>query len=291
MGNHTLTVSFVLPPTATSTNTVFAVTVNLLGDIETITKPVPVATPDTLTLHFFPESGAMVCGFMNRVYLRAEDARGEGVNIAGFVTSERGERVAEVAAGRDGRGVIHSLLGRRDGAYVLHVTKPVNATVTTFTLPGDCQDRIFMRYSGMTESGQIRVMIGAEQRAVVSVTVCVSCGDVRRRRRLEAVVATVTKEVATSEEVLLDVHGVFGVGEARLCEDQVLSITACRRVNATCVEEAERVVFVLPPPQAPLDVRVVNAETEQEGTVFDAGSTVEVRVRSGVSGGGGQVEA
>ncbi len=115
--NNSHIIQFTVPSTSNSINTVFSVSMNVNGAIETVTKPVPVSTPSSLLVHFFPESGDLICGVTNQVYFQIQDEKGNTVNIEGVVETREGKRVAGVDMGMDGRGRIEGLQAEQNVGY------------------------------------------------------------------------------------------------------------------------------------------------------------------------------
>ena len=168
--NNSHIIQFVVPTTANSVNTVFSASMNVNGDNETITKPIPISTPSSLDVHFFPESGDLICGFSNRVYFQIREEKGNTVNVEGILETEGGRKVAEVTMGIDGRGVIEGLQAESDLIYQLRILKPVSLTQSVFPFNFTCKESIFMSYSGLTEDGQILVNVAAKKVTKVEVS-------------------------------------------------------------------------------------------------------------------------
>ncbi len=168
--NNSHIIQFTVPSTSNSINTVFSVSMNVNGAIETVTKPVPVSTPSSLLVHFFPESGDLICGVTNQVYFQIQDEKGNTVNIEGVVETREGKRVAGVDMGMDGRGRIEGLQAEQNVGYQLRVIKPTTLTQSVFPFNFTCVDSLFMSYSGLTKEGQIIVNVASKKVTTVEIS-------------------------------------------------------------------------------------------------------------------------
>ena len=72
-------------PMGDVTDATLSVVVQAGGTVETITKPVPLATR-RLIVEFFPEGGDLVAGVPNRVYFRATTATGKPADLTGILS-------------------------------------------------------------------------------------------------------------------------------------------------------------------------------------------------------------
>ena len=77
-------VKFTLPK-GDVTDATLSVVVQAGGTVETISKPVPLATR-RLVVEFFPEGGDLVAGVPNRVYVRATTATGKPADLTGSLS-------------------------------------------------------------------------------------------------------------------------------------------------------------------------------------------------------------
>ena len=143
---------------------------NVNGAIETLTKPVPVSTSSSLIVHFFPESGDLICGATNRVYFQVQDEKGNTVNIEGVIETKEGTKVAEVDMGVDGRGLIEDLQAEHNVDYQLRVIKPAALTQSVFPFNFTCVDSLFMSHSGLTKEGQIIVVVASKKVTTVEIS-------------------------------------------------------------------------------------------------------------------------
>ena len=97
------------------------------GVVETASKTVPIIL-QRLAINFFPESGDMVAGLSNRVYVQANRPDGKPADIKGRIYSVSNSKVsrnaiAELATSHEGRGVF--LITPKAGVdYVLVLDAP-----------------------------------------------------------------------------------------------------------------------------------------------------------------------
>lgn len=111
-----------LPEALTSSDGLLTVFVEDGGITESISRSVPILLAD-VQLAFFPEGGHLVAGLPGRVYFQAEDAHGQPADVAGYVTDDRGRRVAELESVHDGLGRF-ALTPEAGRAYRAHITEP-----------------------------------------------------------------------------------------------------------------------------------------------------------------------
>ena len=81
----TAAIRFTLPDVEVLNDARLSVTVAIAGNVETIVRPVPLATRK-LTVEFFPEGGDLIAGVPNTVYFRATTNTGKPADITGTLT-------------------------------------------------------------------------------------------------------------------------------------------------------------------------------------------------------------
>ncbi|MCO4743907.1 MAG: hypothetical protein KC912_03900 [Proteobacteria bacterium] len=125
-------VSAELSKTLASSDGLLTVFVEDGGVTESISRSVPIALSE-VNLDFFPEGGGLVQGLPSRVYFEGTNRFGEPADVSGYVTNDRGQRVAEFSSLHDGMGRFE--LNPEPGrAYIAHVTAPVGVE-KAFVLP------------------------------------------------------------------------------------------------------------------------------------------------------------
>jgi hypothetical protein len=117
-----------LPADLSSSDGLLTVFVEDGGVVESISRTVPIVLAD-VRVAFFPEGGDLVAGLPGRVYFEAKDPHGEPADISGFITDDRGRRVAELRSDHDGLGRF-ALTPEYGRTYTAHITAPVGITQT-----------------------------------------------------------------------------------------------------------------------------------------------------------------
>ena len=115
-------VSAGLPADLSTSDGLLTVFVEEGGITESISRSVPIVLAD-VQLAFFPEGGQLVDDLPGRVYFEGRDAHGEPADVRGFVTDDRGQRVADFESVHDGLGRF-SLDPRAGRTYTAHITEP-----------------------------------------------------------------------------------------------------------------------------------------------------------------------
>lgn len=144
------------------------------GVTESISRSVPILLADA-QLAFFPEGGDLVEGLPARVYLESTNRHGEPADVEGFVTDDRGVRVANFATVHDGLGRF-SFTPQPGRRYQAQVTVPKGLD-QAFELPVAATEGCVLRSFDDPESIE------------ASVRVAVRCTDDR-----DVVVAGVLRE-------------------------------------------------------------------------------------------------
>ncbi len=85
----TASLRFTLPKAEEIKSARVSVKVTAQGTVETLVRPVPLATR-RLTLEFFPEGGDLIAGVPNRVYFRATTSFGKPADVTGTLTDGAG---------------------------------------------------------------------------------------------------------------------------------------------------------------------------------------------------------
>ena len=92
------------------------------GVVETASKTIPILLQH-VDLNLYPESGNLVTGFENRVYLEAFTPANKPADIAGSIVDQHGKEVGSFATEHEGRGRF-SFTPRKGRAYFLQIQKP-----------------------------------------------------------------------------------------------------------------------------------------------------------------------
>jgi len=117
-------VRFALPREMRKGDGSLAITVNN-GIQETITRPIPVTQGD-VSVDFFPESGDLVAGVVNRVYFHARDSANEPAHVEGRILDSRDNEVVGAKTIHEGRGKF-SFTPLKDETYRLQIDTQTGA--------------------------------------------------------------------------------------------------------------------------------------------------------------------
>ncbi len=116
------TIKFRLPNKLTSADGLLNILIDYQGQTESISRSIPI-TFDNIKVVFFPEGGDMIMNLNNRIALKATNEFGKGTDIEGFVESDKGKKMTEVATIHKGMGSFY-FVPEIDTKYFLKITKP-----------------------------------------------------------------------------------------------------------------------------------------------------------------------
>lgn len=128
-------VSFELPSDIPRGEGTLALTIEDGGVVETATKTIPILL-QTVDLQLFPEGGDLVAGYINRVYVQANQPNGKPADLAGSVMVKRGSsafKVADFRTEHEGRGRLEFVPDQGE-EYFLSIAEPAGIK-TTYPLP------------------------------------------------------------------------------------------------------------------------------------------------------------
>lgn len=94
----------------------------LTPEKRTINKTIPLkTTSNTNSIQFFPESGHLIGGNLTKVAFKALKPEGLGIGVTGYLTDEKGMRIAEFGSAYAGMGNF-SFIPQTDSRYTAKVT-------------------------------------------------------------------------------------------------------------------------------------------------------------------------
>ena len=130
--NGFLTINFA-DKQSSSLNEYELITVIDLGNKKLITNNFPIKSAPAIDIQFFPEGGDLITGVRSKVAFKAVNPDCLGVNIAGKVTDNAGNEVADFTSQHAGMGIF-ALLPENDKTYKATVTFP-DGTKSDYELP------------------------------------------------------------------------------------------------------------------------------------------------------------
>ncbi len=248
-----------------------SVRVQVNGVVETIAKPVPLATR-RLSVEFFPEGGDLIAGVPNRVYVRATTPAGKPADLTGTLSDGTAVKTltdADRPGVNQGMGVFTytPAVGRAD---FLTLTAPAGIEPPTpkgFPLPVAKATGVVLSVpAGVSKPGEPLVVrltaVGPAKRSVV-------VGAYTRGRAMAH--ARATLEPGQPTDVPLDFGGAKLGGVTRVTVFDEPDADAERTVLTPV---AERLVF-----RTPGELLKVTAATQQAaGASFLPGAAVELTV-------------
>jgi alpha-2-macroglobulin-like protein len=116
------TIKFNLPYKVHTSDGLLNVLIDYQGQTESISRSVPI-TFDNIKVAFFPEGGDMIMNLENKIAFKATDEFGKGTDIQGFIESEKGKKIVEVASFHKGMGAFN-FVPEIDTKYFLKITHP-----------------------------------------------------------------------------------------------------------------------------------------------------------------------
>lgn len=245
-----LSVPFTLPATIREGRGLLALVIDDGGTVETATKTIPI-TIDRLAIECFPESGDLVAGIANRVYVRVRDSRQEPADLTAEVVDSRGQKVADFRVTARGMGTC-TLTPRAGERYRLVPVEPAGVSLSgTFpTVVGDGVGLIAL--DPVTPAGApVRVWVAST-----------TAGN-------HSVVATCRGVTVASASVMLAAGKVQDVALAPSAEvGGVFRVTV---FDPTGAPRAERLVAVDPP-------RGLSVEIAPGAEAYAPGESVRVRL-------------
>ncbi len=247
-----------------------SVTVRANGVVETISKPVPLATR-RLSVEFFPEGGDLIAGVPNRVYFRATTAAGRPADLTGTLSDGTAVKTltdADRPGVNQGMGVftVTPVAGRADFLTLATPTGIVPPTPKGFPLPTAKATGVVLNIpDGVTNPGEpLRVTLTGVGPAKRSLFV----GAYTRGRAVAH--ARVTLQPGKPTDVALDFGTAKFGGVTRVTVFDAPDADADR---AELTPVAERLVF-----RTPGELLKVTAATQSAGASFLPGAAVELTV-------------
>lgn len=166
----TRVVSVSLPRNALPDSAVFVASMNMNGDISTVTKVVPISAPSTIHLHVYPESGETVCGYRNRVFFESLDSNNRTVSVTGVVETPAGKTVSSLESGVDGRGQFSVLFSHPEEEFLIRILTPKNVANPVIPLKLPCMDSVLLTVSEKAENGTVSATVSSKRETEVVVT-------------------------------------------------------------------------------------------------------------------------
>jgi hypothetical protein len=115
-------IKFNLPYKVHTADGLLNVLIDYQGQTESISRSIPI-TFDHVKVAFFPEGGDMIMNLENKIAFKATDEFGKGTDIQGFIESEKGKKIVEVASFHKGMGAFN-FVPEIDTRYFLKITHP-----------------------------------------------------------------------------------------------------------------------------------------------------------------------
>lgn len=247
-------VELALPPVIERGPAELVVDVAADGQTETITRELSIVRGG-IDLEFFPESGDLVAGLMNRVYFQALDVNGKGVDVAGRVVDEEGKVAAEFQAQHQGRGILEMTpgLGQK---YSIEITAPEGTHGVREFAPSSSR-KVLMRAPRpvLDPDEKLPIEIRATE-ADIPLIVSVYCRNVPAAF---ALTKTSSEPVSVSLDLPASAEG-------------VLRVTLFDRRKLPLEPVAERLVYRMPS-------RKLSVDFDQTSERVPPGATIEAAIR------------
>ena len=162
---------FSIPPNANAVNTVLAINLNVDGEIESLTKTVPVLHTPQLTVYAFPESGELICDVENRVYFTVLDEKGVSVNMNGHLRTLGGRTLKEVTMQTNGQGILEDWIPHKHERYQFDIVNSITGNDSSnHTVYLACKDGIRMRLDSIDNLQTISLSLFSKQTEDVRVS-------------------------------------------------------------------------------------------------------------------------
>ena len=159
-----------LPVDALPDSAVFVASMNMNGDVSTLTKIVPISAPASIHLHFYPESGETVCGYQNRVFFESLDSKNRSILVTGVVETPAGKTVSSLDSGVDGRGQFLVLFSHPEETFQIRILTPKNVANPVISVKLPCVDSVFLSVSEKSENGTVSATVSTKRETEVVVT-------------------------------------------------------------------------------------------------------------------------
>lgn len=160
---------FNLPPKLNSTDGIINVMIDYEGATESISRSIPIVL-NKVSLAFFPEGGDLVSGIENNVAFRAVNEFGKPADIEGFVTTEKGSRVAAFSSYHQGMGAF-KFTPQQGEKYMVKISKPEGIAIQ-YNLPEPLERGYVMNLDNSKE-GEVEVNINTTETEELSLVAMV----------------------------------------------------------------------------------------------------------------------